>query len=111
MEIWDKKDAVKNAIKNLTFIKFDEETINELTHEIVQGINILEEANLNRFKSYIKGDPKRVSAPAGILLEYLNDSEYMLCMHFGNKIIDAMIEYAHRLVDATETNYQERLIK
>lgn len=109
MEIWDKTDAVKKAIKSLTYVEFDEETTNQLTDEIVENLNILENANLKAFKNHIKGDPGKITEPASILVNTLSDREYLLCMHFANKIIDAMIEYAHRLVRATEMQYEERM--
>ena len=109
MEIWDKTQAVKSAINGLRHVSFDEDTTNELVEEIVQYLNILEDANLKAFKNYVKGDPARITEPASILVNTLSDREYLLCMHFGNKIIDAMIDYAHSLVQITERQYNDRI--
>lgn len=109
MEIWDKTEAVKEAINGLAHVSFDEDTTNDLVEDIVENLNIFENAKLKAFKNYIKGDPERITEPASILVNTLSDREYLLCMHFGNKIIDAMIEYAHSLVQITERQYDDRI--
>ena len=108
MELWDKEDAIKQAIKSLD-VKFDEKATNQLTEEIVKKLNILDDAALEAFKNHIKNDPEKILEPAFILVNTLDDREYLLCLHFANKIIDAMMEYAHSFVRTIERQYEERM--
>lgn len=100
---------IEKTIKSLGFANIDDDTASEIAIEIDTDLGIMENAALDAFKRRIKSVPNDIIDPAEILVNTLNDREYLLCMHFGNKIIDAMLEYAHRLVTITERQYEDRM--
>ena len=108
----ERKNRIASVLRDNDIIEFvDPDTAYELASEISYNLNIFEDASLNAFKNIIKGDPQRISEPAEILVNTLSDREYMLIMHIGNKIIDCMIEYAHRQVSVIERKYEDKIEK
>lgn len=87
----------------------DTDLAKSLATEINYALNRMEDNSLKTFKDRTKSDPHRIIEPAEILVNTLTDREYMLIMHFGNKIVDCMIEYAHRQVSITERKYEDEI--
>lgn len=100
---------IEKTIKSLGFANIDDDTASEIAIEIDADLGIMENAALDAFKRRVKSVPNDIIDPAEILVNTLNDREYLLCMHFGNKIIDAMLEYAHRLVLIAERKHETKL--